>query len=86
MATEEPVIANEVADELAAPEEVKEEENPPAKSGKAKKETKAKKPAAPRKKSAPSAHPPYFEVIENSNFQFCELYLIIEFFIFVNVF
>lgn len=70
MASEEPVIANEVTDELAAPEPVKEEANPPAKSGRAKKETKAKKPAAPRKKSAPLAHPPYFEVNENPTLSF----------------
>lgn len=65
MATEEPVIVNEVVEEQAAPETVKDEANPPAKSGKAKKETKAKKPAAPRKRSATPTHPPYFEVIEN---------------------
>lgn len=79
MATEEPVVANEVAVEPAAPEPVMEEENnPPAKPVTSKKEPKAKKPAAPRKKTA-SVHPPYFEVIDNGA---CHVF---SFFSFVNV-
>lgn len=80
MATEEPVVANEVVDEPAVAELAKAEENPPAKSAKSKKEPKAKKPAAPKKKTAP-AHPPYFEVIDNSTFTFLNIFL----FSFVNV-
>ncbi|KAJ8421376.1 hypothetical protein Cgig2_028734 [Carnegiea gigantea] len=74
-ATEEPIVATEVADAPAAdaaPAEEKPaaEENPggdnPSSIEAKPKKAKAKKPSAPRKSRNPPTHPPYFEMIKEA--------------------
>ena len=73
-ATEDPVVP--IEDEAEQPAVVdaaiSKEENPPPKSTKARKAAapKEKKVPAPRKRKSPS-HPPYFDVLNESNFSDC---------------